>query len=85
MNNVNLPILFPYEIMERTTVLMNSIEDSIMDHPYLSEHPETIKMIEDAQAALLELYQHAAQSWHDETKEFNETHAPAIAFLKENQ
>lgn len=60
--------MYPYQIMERTNLLMTNVEDSLMEHPYFIDNPEMLYIVEQAHQALHKLYQIACSDWYKETQ-----------------
>jgi len=46
-----------HEALDRASLLMDIVEDSLGSHPVIKSHPEWEKKLEEAHQALFDLYQ----------------------------
>lgn len=59
-----------YEIMDRISVIQNTLEDNVRHHQEADEHLQGL--IDSAQEILCEAYQYAGMKWDESYRDFEE-------------
>ena len=59
-----------YEIMDRISVIQDTLENSVRNHQESDEHLR--QLIDSAQEMLYEAYQYAAMKWDETCRDFEE-------------
>ena len=59
-----------YEIMDRISVIQNTLEDNVRNHQEADEHLQ--ELIDSAQEMLGEAYQYAGMKWDESCRDFEE-------------
>ena len=59
-----------YEIMDRISVIQNTLEDNVRHHQEADEHLQ--QLIDSAQEMLYEAYNYAGLKWDESCRDFEE-------------